>query len=535
MNITILTLFPELFNEFKKTSIIKLAIEKKILNLKIVNFRDYSKEKHKKVDAPQIGGGNGMVLQLQPIVDCLRDIKKDNSRTYLMSPSGFQWDQKSAINFSKYEDLILVCGHYEGFDERLNDYVDGSISIGNYILTGGEVPSMVITESITRLLENVITKGSLDTESFDGGLLDYPAYAKPNSFEGKEVPKVLLSGNHKEIEKWRNEKRIENTKSRRSDLFRKIKYLKDFNFYFKLSDGFYNWFHNTNKSKEVIEYYYTLETKLSEILKKWKLKPIKAFDDGWLSVTLLVKRGGNNYVLKYPVPYSEAGIELELQINALKECNGKGLPKVYEHDSKTNAILIEYIKEEKWENKSSQKLSLFLKQINKIHNTKIKNKFYLNKGIKAFYDFLGINNVNKYIKDKLWLKAYDLAIKYVKRQVANGDFHILHGDVHEGNFIYSKENSRFIDPHGFIGLKELDYSNFFDNTLWPKDSYENFKKVLVKQLKEISELTKVKETNLINILVCNWVGWIANEQSQGNSPEEGIKLTNFLVKFYLEN
>jgi len=220
MNITILTLFPELFATFKKYSIIKNAIKKKKLELKIINFRNYSTEKHKKVDGKQIGGGGGMVLALQPIVDCLKKNKSSNSCICLMTPQGKLWNQEKAKAFSKKNDIILICGHYEGFDERLNDYVNESISIGNYILTGGETASMVIVESIIRLVDGVITNTSLDTETLDDGLLDYPAYAKPIEFEGKKVPKVLLSGNHSKIKQWRNEQRIKNTKLKRPDLLK---------------------------------------------------------------------------------------------------------------------------------------------------------------------------------------------------------------------------------------------------------------------------------------------------------------------------
>jgi len=220
MKITILTLFPELFATFKEYSIIKNAIKKKKLELKIVNFRNYSTEKHKKVDGKQIGGGSGMVLTVQPIVDCLKKNKSSNSCVCLMTPQGKLWNQEKAKAFSKKDDIVLICGHYEGFDERINDYVDESISIGDYILTGGEVASMVIVESIIRLIDGVITNASLDTETLDDGLLDYPAYAKPIEFEGKKVPEVLLSGNHSKIKQWRNEQRIKNTKLKRPDLLK---------------------------------------------------------------------------------------------------------------------------------------------------------------------------------------------------------------------------------------------------------------------------------------------------------------------------
>ncbi|MDR2654188.1 MAG: tRNA (guanosine(37)-N1)-methyltransferase TrmD [Mycoplasmataceae bacterium] len=221
MHIKILTLFPELFSQFLNTSIIKNTINKGIVQVSLINFRDYSKQKNKKVDAKQIGGGGGMVLQLQPLVECIEKNKVNETKVILLSPQGKLWNQKEAIKYSREKDIMLICGRYEGFDERINEYVDEIYSIGDYVLTGGEIPSMVIMESVTRLIDNAINKQSLDCETFDENLLDYPVYAKPLDFRGKKVPEILLSGDHKKIERWRKEQRIIKTKKCREDLLKK--------------------------------------------------------------------------------------------------------------------------------------------------------------------------------------------------------------------------------------------------------------------------------------------------------------------------
>jgi tRNA (guanine37-N1)-methyltransferase len=222
MKITVLTLFPKLFDNFVKTSIIKKIIDKKLVSIKIVDFRKFSENKSKRVDDYQIGGGGGMVIQLQPIVDAIREYKTKNTKVILLSPQGKTYNQTIASKLSSEKDLILIAGHYEGFDERINHYVDETISIGDYILTGGEIPCMVIIESITRLLENAINKQSLESESFNNNLLDYPIYAKPLEFEGHKVPTILTSGNHKEIKNFREEQQLIKTKTLRPDLYKKI-------------------------------------------------------------------------------------------------------------------------------------------------------------------------------------------------------------------------------------------------------------------------------------------------------------------------
>ncbi|MBQ6546791.1 MAG: tRNA (guanosine(37)-N1)-methyltransferase TrmD [Bacilli bacterium] len=203
MKIDILTLFPEMFEGFLTESIIKRAIEKDIVEVNIINFRDYTTDSHGKVDSTPFGGGAGMVLQIEPIYNALMDIKKDDSHVILLTPSGKTFNQKKARELSKKKHIILICGHYEGFDYRIKNLVDEEVSIGDFVLTGGELPSMMISDAIIRLLPNAISSDSLESESFDDGLLDYPVYTKPRDFKGMKVPDVLLSGNHAKIEEYR--------------------------------------------------------------------------------------------------------------------------------------------------------------------------------------------------------------------------------------------------------------------------------------------------------------------------------------------
>ena len=218
MKIDILTLFPSMFDGFISESIIKRAIEKNLVEINIYNIRDYSTDPHKKVDDYGFGGGKGMVLMPQPIFDAVEDLKTNDSKVILMTPQGIKYDQETAYNLTREKHLIIICGHYEGFDERIKSIVDMEISIGDYILTGGEIPAMAITDSVVRLLDGVINNESLVSESFENDLLDYPVYTKPANFRGLKVPDVLLSGNHKKIEEWRNKARIEKTKRVRKDL-----------------------------------------------------------------------------------------------------------------------------------------------------------------------------------------------------------------------------------------------------------------------------------------------------------------------------
>lgn len=221
MKIDILTLFPSMFDGFLHESIIKRAIEKGKVEVNIYNIRDYSKDPHKKVDDYQFGGGSGMVLMPQPIFDAVEDLKKEDTFVILMSPQGVPYKQKIAHELSHKKHILIICGHYEGFDERIRSLADMEISIGDYILTGGELASMVVSDSIIRLLDEVITKESSENESFENHLLDYPVYTKPVDFRGMKVPDVLLSGHHENIRKWRLEQQMNRTQERRPDLLEK--------------------------------------------------------------------------------------------------------------------------------------------------------------------------------------------------------------------------------------------------------------------------------------------------------------------------
>jgi len=218
MKIDILTLFPEMFEGFINTSIIKRAIDKDIIKINLINFRDYSPLNNKQVDDTPYGGGAGMILRCEPIFECLDSIGAEDAYIILLSPEGTKYKQDVAKRLKEHKHLIIICGHYEGFDERIKTRVDEVISIGDYILTGGEIPAMAITDSVARLLPGVITKASLDDESFNDNLLDYPTYTKPAEYHGLKVPDVLVSGNHKLINEYRKNMKIEKTKALRPDL-----------------------------------------------------------------------------------------------------------------------------------------------------------------------------------------------------------------------------------------------------------------------------------------------------------------------------
>ncbi|HHW69646.1 MAG TPA: tRNA (guanosine(37)-N1)-methyltransferase TrmD [Tenericutes bacterium] len=219
MKIDILTLFPDMFKGFLNESIIKRAINTEKVKINIHNIRDYSKDPHKKVDDYGFGGGVGMVLMPQPIFDAVNHLKTNESKVLLMTPQGVTYNQTLAYKFSsEFKHIIIICGHYEGFDERIRSIVDFEISIGDYVLTGGEIPSMVITDSIVRLLEGVINTESHKNDSFNNNLLDYPVYTKPLEINGLKVPDILLSGHHENIKKWRLEQQVIRTKERRPDL-----------------------------------------------------------------------------------------------------------------------------------------------------------------------------------------------------------------------------------------------------------------------------------------------------------------------------
>lgn len=218
MKIDILTLFPEIFEGFINTSIIKRAIEKEKVTINLINFRDYSPLNNKQVDDTPYGGGSGMILRCEPIFECLDSLDTNDAYIILLSPEGTKYKQSVAKRLLEHKHLIIICGHYEGFDERIKTRVDEVISIGDYILTGGEIPAMAITDSITRLIPGVITNKSLLDESFNDSLLDYPTYTKPAEYRGLKVPDVLTSGNHQKINEYRATSRIEKTKALRPDL-----------------------------------------------------------------------------------------------------------------------------------------------------------------------------------------------------------------------------------------------------------------------------------------------------------------------------
>ena len=220
MKIDVLTLFPEMFTGVISSSIIKRAIDDNKIEINLHNFRDYSKDIHHKVDDTPYGGGCGMILTCQPIFDCVNDLKDDECTVILLTPDGTPYKQEIANNLVKLKHLIIICGHYEGFDDRIRSICDMEISIGDYVLTGGEIPAMVLIDSVTRLIDGVINKESYQNDSFYNGLLDYPQYTKPREYNGLKVPDVLLSGNHKEIEKYRIEAALEKTRDRRCDLLK---------------------------------------------------------------------------------------------------------------------------------------------------------------------------------------------------------------------------------------------------------------------------------------------------------------------------
>ena len=220
MTIDVLTLFPEMFTGVISSSIIKRAIDDKKVTINLHNFRDFSKDIHHKVDDTPYGGGCGMILACQPIFDCVNSLRRENSKVILLTPDGTVYNQKIAGSLSKEEHLILICGHYEGFDERIRSICDMELSIGDYVLTGGEVPAMVLIDSVTRLLDGVINKESYENDSFYQGLLDYPQYTKPRVYNGLEVPEVLLSGNHQKIAEFRKVQALERTRLRRPDLLK---------------------------------------------------------------------------------------------------------------------------------------------------------------------------------------------------------------------------------------------------------------------------------------------------------------------------
>lgn len=226
MNFHILTLFPDMVRDGLHTSILGRAAENGHINMNVINIRDYTLDKHKKVDDYPYGGGAGMLMQAQPVYDAHKAVCEERGkkiRTVYVTPQGSVFNQQMAIDFAKEEDLIILCGHYEGIDERvLEEVVTDYVSIGDYVLTGGELPAMVMVDAISRMVPGVLSnEDSGVTESFYDNLLEYPQYSRPEVWNDKRVPEVLLSGHHKNIEKWRLEQSIKRTKERRPDLYEK--------------------------------------------------------------------------------------------------------------------------------------------------------------------------------------------------------------------------------------------------------------------------------------------------------------------------
>lgn len=219
MRFDVLTLFPEMYEPLK-ASILGKAQETKKIDINVINIRDFSKDKHKKVDDTPYGGGAGMVMRPDVVYDAYQAIEgKENAKVIYLSPQGTTLNQKKVEQLAKKHHLILLCGHYEGIDQRvLDEIVDEEISIGDYVLTGGELPSMVLIDSVSRYVEGVLAQESIQEESFSNGLLEYPQYTRPETFLEKKVPEVLLSGHHENIRKWREQKAREITKQKRPDL-----------------------------------------------------------------------------------------------------------------------------------------------------------------------------------------------------------------------------------------------------------------------------------------------------------------------------
>lgn len=228
LNVDILTLFPEMFDIFNY-SIIGRAIENKIIDINTHNIRDYSINKHKKTDDYPYGGGQGMVMTVQPLVDAIEGVKKNNEgKVIFLGPRGKKFDQELAKELSKEKNLIFVCGHYEGIDERVYKYIDLEISLGDFVLTGGEMACIPIVDSIARLIPGVLKVAeSYEDESFYNGVLEYPQYTRPECFRDDAVPEILLSGHHENIRKWRRKKSLILTKTRRPDMFKKISLSKE--------------------------------------------------------------------------------------------------------------------------------------------------------------------------------------------------------------------------------------------------------------------------------------------------------------------
>ncbi len=224
MKIKIMTLFPDFYNEFLKSSIIGRAISKGLVEITLVNIRDYSLDKNHRVDDHPIGGGAGLIMRMEPLMDCLRANTTEKTHKIFVGPKGHTFSQQDAIRLSKMDEICFICGHYEGVDSRFEDYVDEELSVGDFILTGGEIPAMAFTDSIVRLLKGAISDDSTKEESFNNTILEYPQYTYPREYEGKKVPDILFSGNHEVIERYHRKEAIRETYEKRRDLFEKMTY-----------------------------------------------------------------------------------------------------------------------------------------------------------------------------------------------------------------------------------------------------------------------------------------------------------------------
>ncbi len=225
MVIKIRTLFPEFYNEFKKTSVVGRAIENGIADFQTIDLKKYSRKNHR-VDGHPIGGGAGRIIRREPLVSCLRDNTSSDTYKVLLSPKGHTYTQEDAVRFSKRKEICFICGHYEGVDARFEDYVDEQVSVGDYVLSGGEIPARLISDSIIRLLKGTLANDSTREESFTNTILEYPQYTYPLDFEGKKIPEILFCGNHKIIERYRRKRARRDTYFYRKDLFDKRTYTK---------------------------------------------------------------------------------------------------------------------------------------------------------------------------------------------------------------------------------------------------------------------------------------------------------------------
>ena len=226
MKIKIMTLFPNFYDAFLNSSIIGRAISKGLVEFELINIRDYSLDKNHRVDDHPIGGGAGLIMRLEPLVDCLRANTNDKTHKILMGPKGHTFTQKDAIRLSKMDAICLICGHYEGVDFRFEDYVDEEMSIGDFVLTGGEIPAMAIADSVVRLLKGAIADDSTKEESFNSSLLEYPQYTYPKEYEGKKIPEILFCGNHQVVEEYHRKEALRETFKHRPDLLESLLYTK---------------------------------------------------------------------------------------------------------------------------------------------------------------------------------------------------------------------------------------------------------------------------------------------------------------------